>query len=121
MKRTGKSSLLHHDKLRASSEILRALAHPLRMQLLAFIDLHKSVNVNKIYSALGLEQSITSQHLRILRQAGLVRTERDGKFIFYIVDYARVEEAARAVGIFSTFVSEDALATANGLEAPEPA
>lgn len=106
MRQTAKSPL-HDEKLRVSSEILRALAHPLRMKILQFIDQHKRVNVNKIYSALQLEQSITSQHLRVLRMAGLVRTERDGKFIFYLVDYERVEEAVRAVGIFSTFIGDD--------------
>lgn len=76
------------------------------MQILEFIDLNKSVNVNKIYAALHLEQSITSQHLRILRQAGIVRTFRDGKFIFYFVDYEKVEEAARAADIISAFVEQ---------------
>ncbi len=104
MRRTQKSPL-SNDKLQTSSEILRALAHPLRMQILQFIDKHKTVNVNKIYSTLKLEQSITSQHLRILRQAGLVLTQREGKFIFYVVDYSRVEEAAKCADVFSQFVN----------------
>ncbi len=56
------------DRLQLSAEVLRALAHPLRLQILEFIDQHAKINVNKIYNTLGLEQSITSQHLRILRR-----------------------------------------------------
>ena len=59
-----------NDKLEYSSELLRALAHPLRLQILEFIDKHQEINVNKIYNTLNIEQSITSQHLKVLRMAG---------------------------------------------------
>jgi DNA-binding transcriptional ArsR family regulator len=99
MKRVVKSPTIPNEKLRVSSDILRALAHPLRIHILEYIDSHKSIHVNKIYAALGLEQSITSQHLRIMRQAGIVCTSREGKFIFYSVDYDRVGEAFVEDGI----------------------
>jgi len=63
---------INHEKLELSSEILRAIAHPLRLKILEFIDQNDLINVNKIYNTLKLEQSITSQHLRILRNAGLL-------------------------------------------------
>jgi len=88
------------DKLEVSSNLLRALAHPLRLKILAFIDSNKSINVNQIYTALSLDQSIVSQHLRVLRDAELVVTERDGKFIHYSVDYARIEKAMKAIRNF---------------------
>ncbi len=91
---------INQDKLRVSSEILRALAHPLRMQILEFIDNNESVHVNQIYNTLNLEQSITSQHLRVLRAAGLVKTKREGKFIHYTVDYSKVSNAVTSVGNF---------------------
>jgi ArsR family transcriptional regulator len=91
---------VNHDKLKESSEILRALAHPLRMKILQFIDQNDVINVNKIYNTLKLEQSITSQHLRILRVAGLVATEREGKFIHYKVDYDRIANTVNAIGSF---------------------
>lgn len=85
------------DKLDFSSELLRALAHPLRMKLLDFIDKNPAINVNKIYSTLKLEQSITSQHLRVLRDAGLVIAQRSGKFIHYVIDYELVTRAVEAI------------------------
>ena len=91
---------INSEKLQVSSEILRALAHPLRMKILEFIDRHKTINVNKIYNTLKLEQSITSQHLRILRLAGIVVTQRDGKFIHYSIDYSKVDSVLKAINAF---------------------
>ena len=95
---------INNEKLQLSSEILRALAHPLRMKILEFIDKHKTINVNKIYNTLKLEQSITSQHLRILRIAGIVITKREGKFIHYSIDYNKISNAVKAV---DSFYAED--------------
>lgn len=91
---------INNEKLQYSSEILRALAHPLRMKILEFIDQNDTINVNKIYNTLKLEQSITSQHLRILRLAGLVKTERDGKFIHYSIDYNMINNTINAINGF---------------------
>ncbi|MGB0862830.1 MAG: ArsR/SmtB family transcription factor [Saprospiraceae bacterium] len=88
------------ENLHTSSEILRALAHPLRMQILEFIDEHKSINVNKIYNTLKLEQSITSQHLRILRKADIVTTSREGKFIHYSVNYDKIAHVVNSINNF---------------------
>lgn len=88
-----------------SSEVLRALAHPLRMKILEFIDQNDMINVNRIYSALNLEQSITSQHLRILRAAGLVETERRGKFIHYRVQYDKLQQTVEAVQSYEESVA----------------
>lgn len=91
---------INHEKLQDSSEILRALAHPLRMKILEFIDQNETINVNKIYNTLQLEQSITSQHLRILRLAGLVNTEREGKFIHYSINYDKIDNTVAAINSF---------------------
>ncbi|MEL6864977.1 MAG: metalloregulator ArsR/SmtB family transcription factor [Bacteroidota bacterium] len=91
---------INNEKLQTSSEILRALAHPLRLKILEFIDKHKTINVNKIYNTLKLEQSITSQHLRILRIAGIVQTKREGKFIHYSIDYPKVANVLKAIDGF---------------------
>ncbi len=91
---------INDDQLQESSEVLRALAHPLRMKILEFIDKHKTINVNKIYNSMKLEQSITSQHLKILRTTDIVTTERDGKFIHYSVNYPKLTSVLKAVDSF---------------------
>lgn len=91
---------LDQGKLEQSAEVLRALAHPLRLKILAFIDKNTKINVNKIYNTLKLEQSITSQHLRILRNVDLVKTKRDGKFIFYSINYEKVKRVNKITASF---------------------
>jgi len=84
-----KVDLLHSKK---AAMILRALNHKLRQQIVKLIDEHQKMTVTEIYVKLRLEQSVASQHLAILRRAGIVITTREGKFIFYTVDYNRLEQ-----------------------------
>lgn len=88
------------QKLHVSTELMRALAHPLRLKILEFIDQNGSINVNKIYNTLRIEQSITSQHLKILRVAGVVNANKDGKYMHYDINYDIVERAQIAVKNF---------------------
>ncbi len=88
------------ERLKTSVEMLRALAHPLRLKILEFIDSRGTVNVNKIYHSLGIEQSITSQHLRIMRLAGVLHARREGKFVYYSIDYPTVLKAEKAIKNF---------------------
>ena len=78
--------------VKKASLILRAINHKLRQQILKLIDEQGKITVTEIYVKLRLEQSVASQHLAILRKAGFVKTERDGKFIYYTVNSARLEE-----------------------------
>jgi DNA-binding transcriptional ArsR family regulator len=55
------------------------------------------MTVTEIYVRLRLEQSVASQHLAILRRAGIVKTERDGKFIYYTVNHNRIEDINKFV------------------------
>jgi len=93
---------INPTQLKLSANQIKALAHPLRLSILLFIDKNKSVNVNKIYNTLKLEQSITSQHLKILRTAGIVNYQREGKLIFYSVNYNKVK---RIVDLVNDFVN----------------
>ena len=92
--------MFHEKNLKAASGILRAIAPPLRLRIMEYIDKNERINVNKIYNALKLEQSITSQHLRILRNAGQVTAERDGKFIQYTLNYDKIDSVNEIVKEF---------------------
>ena len=79
-------------QLKKAALVLRAINHKLRQQILKLIHQHDKMTVTEIYVKLRLEQSVASQHLAILRKAGFVKTVRDGKFIFYSVNYDRLTE-----------------------------
>jgi DNA-binding transcriptional ArsR family regulator len=81
---------LHNVKKAAL--ILRALNHKLRQQILKQIDENGKITVTELYIKLRLEQSVASQHLAILRKAGIVNTTREGKFIYYSVNSNRILE-----------------------------
>jgi DNA-binding transcriptional ArsR family regulator len=89
-----KIDFLHTKK---AALILRAINHKLRQQMLKLIDENKKMTVTEIYIKLRLEQSVASQHLAILRRAGIVATQREGKFIYYAVNYNRLTEVIRFV------------------------
>ena len=79
-------------QLKKAALVFRAINHKLRQQIIKFINQHGKITVTQIYVKLRLEQSVASQHLAILRKAGFVITERDGKFIYYSVNHNRIAE-----------------------------
>lgn len=84
-------------QVKKSSLILRALNHSLRQNILKLLEEQGKLTVTEIYVQLRLEQSVASQHLAILRRAGIVRTEREGKFIYYLLNHPRIAEIGRCV------------------------
>lgn len=94
----------HHEnlaldvlQLKKAALMLRAANHKLRLDILRLIHQNNRMIVSDIYAQLGLEQSAASQHLALLRRAGLVRAERQGKNIYYSIHYARLKEVNRLV------------------------
>src|SRR3954465_12545482 len=88
---------INYHNIKKASLVLRALNHKLRQQILSLIETEKKITVTEIYVRMRLEQSVASQHLAILRRAGIVSTQRDGKFIYYTVNYKRIDEITKMV------------------------
>ena len=84
--------------VKKSAIILRAVNHKLRQQILKKIDEKGKVTVTEIFTELFLEQAVASQHLAVLRKAGFVKTTRDGKFIYYSVNYSRLKDFLTIIG-----------------------
>jgi DNA-binding transcriptional ArsR family regulator len=83
---------LNYDELRKAVLVLRAVNHKLRQQIIDLLDNNGQMTVTDLYVKLRLEQSVASQHLAILRRAGVVVTEREGKFIYYGLDKNRLAQ-----------------------------
>lgn len=83
---------IDYHSVKKAALVLRALNHKLRQQILKLIEEVSKITVTEIYVRLRLEQSVASQHLAILRKAGIVITQREGKFIYYTVNYKRIDE-----------------------------
>lgn len=86
---------IDYQTLRKSVLVLRAINHKLRQEMIQLIDKEGKTTVTDLYIKLRLEQSVASQHLALLRRAGVVVTSRDGKYIYYSVDHQRLDEINR--------------------------
>ena len=81
------------DKVEELAEVFKALSDPTRLRLVRLLGEHDgALCVNALAHKLGVTQSAVSQHLRVLRQAGLVRGERKGPFVHYSLDQVGLED-----------------------------
>jgi DNA-binding transcriptional ArsR family regulator len=92
---------LEYKNLRKSVLTLRAVNHKLRLKIIKMLSTKKQMSVTDIYVKLRLEQSVASQHLAIMRRAGIVTTTRSGKNIFYELNQDRLKSIAGFIGEIS--------------------
>lgn len=83
---------LDYAELRKAVLVLRAVNHKLRQRMIELLEENGKMPVTDIYVQLRLEQSVASQHLAILRRAGVVKTDRQGKYIYYYIDHDRLSQ-----------------------------
>src|SRR3954471_24036843 len=81
--------------VQAASELLTALASPVRLSIVTLLDEHGSRCVHQLVDALGVPQPLVSQHLRVLRAAGLVTGERRHRQVDYRLVDAHVAHIVR--------------------------
>lgn len=74
-----------------TARLAKALGHPVRVRILRLLLEREECVVGTIAGELPLAQSTVSQHLKVLREAGLIHGEVDGARICYCADPARVE------------------------------
>ena len=77
-----------------NAEIYKILANPIRLEILNTIK-HDEASVEQLVGILGLRKANVSQHLGLLRHAGLVVTRRSGLNIYYKLVDPRVIEPCR--------------------------
>ncbi|MCY1302995.1 Bacterial regulatory protein, arsR family [compost metagenome] len=78
------------NKATEAAEFMRLFSAPSRLMLLCHIA-QQERSVGDIQNDLGLKQPALSQQLAELRQAGLVKTRRESRTIFYSIADERVE------------------------------
>ena len=78
------------EEYRAEAELLKALAHPVRLEIVHGLLCCGCRNVGCMVSHTGQSQSCVSQHLARLKAAGVVKAERAGNEVYSDIDDARV-------------------------------
>lgn len=90
-----------HNKLAAAFKVL---AHPARIAILQFIIDKKACICNDLVEELGLAQATISQHLKELKNSGIIQGTIEGKSVCYCID----EEVWKSVHQeFNTFFNQD--------------
>ncbi|MDF9797823.1 DNA-binding transcriptional ArsR family regulator [Catalinimonas alkaloidigena] len=75
------------------AQYAKALAHPARVAIIEFLLKHESCFCGELVEELPLSQSTISQHLRELKNAGIIKGEIEGPRIGYCINEEAWEEA----------------------------
>jgi DNA-binding transcriptional ArsR family regulator len=81
---------LEVEKLEFAAEMLKSVAHPIRLQIINLLVDYEKKSVSEIHNKLNIEQAATSHHLGILKSKGIVSSERIGKNCYYYLKQKRI-------------------------------
>lgn len=103
------------------AQVFRLLGQPVRLQIVLIMAKDRAC-VCHLEAVLGIRQAVISQHLIVLRKAGLVTTQREGRHIYYrLVQhelYDAVCQAAGVMGIVQDEISALAARPVKGCSCP---
>jgi DNA-binding transcriptional ArsR family regulator len=94
---------LFNEVLQERANLFKALAHPARLQILQFLAETKTCISGDISEELPLSRTTVNQHLKELKDAGLIQGHVEGVKTNYCLDYGKVEEMKN---ILSEFLDE---------------
>jgi DNA-binding transcriptional ArsR family regulator len=78
------------------ARICKAFAHPGRLQILELLG-HGERGVSELQEALGISKTSISQHLSVLKSAGVLATRREGKQIYCSLAMPEVKQACQLI------------------------
>ena len=81
------------------AKLAKAIGHPARVRILRMLSRKEARVCSQIVDELPLAQSTVSEHLRILKDAGLVRSSQDGPRIGYCVNFDGLRRLKAMVAI----------------------
>jgi ArsR family transcriptional regulator, arsenate/arsenite/antimonite-responsive transcriptional repressor len=83
------------------AQIFRALGDPVRLRLVSLIGAHQGgeVCVCDLTSAFSLTQPTISHHLKVLREAGIIDSERRGTWVYYRLVPATLERMGALLSV----------------------
>lgn len=71
------------EKLERIAYILKTVAHPTRLGIIHLLEQYIRLAVSDISEKLGLEQSLTSHHLQIMKLKGILSSKKEGRSVLY--------------------------------------
>ncbi|KAB1063229.1 ArsR/SmtB family transcription factor [Salibacter halophilus] len=80
------------EKIDKAVYMLKAIAHPLRLQIVELLTGNEELCVSDIHQQMGVEQAVASQQLKILKQNGVLTCKRKGKHSFYQLAHPQIKD-----------------------------
>ncbi|ABR47437.1 regulatory protein, ArsR [Alkaliphilus metalliredigens QYMF] len=82
---------MSNQNYRLCASLLKSLAHPTRLEILEILkNQDGELCVCDIYEKLELEQSNVSQHLKVLKDQGILTSRKEGLMVFYKVSHLEI-------------------------------
>jgi ArsR family transcriptional regulator len=81
------------------AKLAKAIGHPARVRILRMLSQKEARVCSQIVGELPLAQSTVSEHLRILKDAGLIRSSQDGPRVGYCINYNVLRKLKALVAI----------------------
>ncbi|MCK4661463.1 MAG: helix-turn-helix transcriptional regulator [Bacteroidales bacterium] len=78
------------EQLEYAANMLKAIAHPMRIKIVSYLEDGNKLTVTEIHDLLKIEQSTTSHHLGILKDKGVLTSKREGKNTYYSLKHERL-------------------------------
>ena len=91
---------LFDEVLRERAILFKALAHPARLQILQFLAETKTCISGDITEVLPLSRTTVNQHLKELKDAGLIQGHVSGVNTNYCLDYSKIKEMKETLSGF---------------------
>lgn len=89
---------LNPETLEKAANMLKAIAHPVRISIVQYLEDGKKRTVTEIYKKIGIEQATASHHLVILRDRGVLSSKREGKNTWYFLKHPNLRSVLASVG-----------------------
>src|SRR5688500_12778278 len=88
---------------RSQADVYSAIADPTRRALLLRLGKEGESNVTELLAPLSISQPAVSKHLRLLREAGLVRSRKEGRLRLYAIEPANLRQVYDWVAHFEKY------------------
>ncbi|MDF2852715.1 MULTISPECIES: ArsR/SmtB family transcription factor [Sphingobacterium] len=95
---------IYTDEQNKLASFLKVLAHPARIAILQYIINQKACICNDLVEELGLAQATISQHLKELKNIGIIQGTIAGKSVCYCIDENVWKQTQ---GVLNTFFNQD--------------
>lgn len=89
--------LINDTNLHDLANVMRAISHPMRIQIMKLVEKNKMMNVSQIQHILKIEQAAVSHHLNLLKNVKVLKSKRNGKNVEYTLIEGVIERLEKAV------------------------